>query len=354
MAYQLNQKIRNLEPYEPIAGSYDVRLDANESFLTLPASLQEKAVRAALEVKPNRYPDPCAAGLCRNFGYLYGVPSSCVTAGNGSDELISLLVGAFFEPGDELLTLQHDFSMYRFYGGVFGIKTSVYPKREDLTIDTDGLIAYIQKNKVRGLIFSNPCNPTSLCLSRKKVLELIRSVPDCLVVVDEAYMDFANDSVLDYVEKFENLIVLKTCSKALGLASIRLGFAVANERLTRALRAVKSPYNVNSLTQAVGEAILEEGEYLLACMKKVIHSRDSLYRGLLAFHARHGLFETIYPTATNFVFIKTDHAQAIHEKLLESSIAIRRMGGYLRITAGSEEENKYLFRVLEEIAAELS
>lgn len=348
MAYELNGKIRDLEPYQPVTGNYRVRLDANESFLTLPKEVREKALRRAFEEEFNRYPDPYASELCRNFGYLYGIDPRLITAGNGSDELISLLAGAFFETGDALLTLQQDFSMYRFYGNVYGVQTPVYPKREDLTIDVEGLISYIRENRIRGLIFSNPCNPTSLCLPREQVLELVRSLPDCLVVVDEAYMDFANDSVLEDVERFENLIVLKTCSKAIGMAALRLGFAVANETLSRALRAVKSPYNVNAVSQAIGSVVLQEGEYLAECIRKILQARDRLYCGLQDVQETCGLFEHIYKSSTNFIFVKSSRAAQIRESLLSRSIAIRQMGGYLRISAGSEEETEYLLRCLRE------
>ena len=170
MSYQLNEKIKNLTPYDPREGEYEIRLDANESFISLPADLLEKAALAALSAQANRYPDPCASRLCRAFGELYGIRPDCLTAGNGSDELISLITGAFFLPGEELVTLDFDFSMYRFYGEVFGAKTSVFPKNKDLSVNVDGLIRYISQAGARGLVFSNPCNPTSLCLSKKEVL----------------------------------------------------------------------------------------------------------------------------------------------------------------------------------------
>ena len=354
MAYRLCESIRGLEPYEPISGHYDIRLDANESFLPLPTELIEQATLDALNDKTNRYPDPAAALICKAFAELYGVPRELVTAGNGSDELISLIAGAFFEPGEELVTLDMDFSMYRFYGEVFHTKVTVLPKTDDLTVDVDSVISYIQESGARGLIFSNPCNPTSLCLSRKQILRLIKSVPNCLVVVDEAYMDFADSSVLDDVEDYENLMVLRTCSKAFGLAAIRLGFAVANSTLTNALRAVKSPYNINALTQSVGYQVLQDGDYLIDCIDNLIHSRDKLYSGALFVHARHKLIHEVYPTATNFVLLETPKAVEIHAALLEQSIAVRLVGNrYLRISAGTKHENEAVLSALDDILDEM-
>lgn len=354
MAYRLNDTIRNLTPYDPITGDYAIRLDANESFLALPHELLEQATLDALNDRANRYPDPYATLVCKAFAELYGVPRELVTAGNGSDELISLLAGAFFEPGDELVTLSMDFSMYRFYGEVFHAKTTVFPKKDDLTIDVPGLIDYLQRSKARGLIFSNPCNPTSICLGRKQVLRLVKAVPDCLVVVDEAYMDFADDSVLDDVPDYPNLMVLRTCSKAFGLAAIRLGFAVAGPVLTKALRAVKSPYNVNALTQSVAYQVLSDGEYLIDCIETIIKSRDHLYSGMLFVAARHKLYEEVYPTATNFICVRTPKAREIYEALLGRSIAVRYFReGYLRISAGTRAENEAVLTALDEIAEQM-
>lgn len=353
MSYQLNKTLQGLTPYEPIAGSYQIRLDANESFFPLPDEFLKQAALDAPGDRMNRYPDPYAVRACGAFARLYDVRPELVTAGNGSDELISLLVGAFFGSDEELVTLAMDFSMYRFYAEALQKKVSVFPKRDDLTIDTAALAEYINRSGARGLIFSNPCNPTSLCLDRRRVLALVRAVPDCLVVVDEAYMDFADESVLGQAEKLPNLLVLRTCSKALGLAGIRLGFAVANPELTNALRAVKSPYNVNLLTQSIAARVMENGEYVTGCVERVIRSRDRLFARMMALLARHRVFEQVYPTATNFVFVKTARAGEIWERLRQRSIAVRCFDGYLRISAGSNAENEAVVAALAEIATEL-
>lgn len=344
MPYCLNHKIKNLVPYEPITGEYKIRLDANESYIKFDCDKLTKALDANL----NRYPDPYAVDLCRAFSSLYGVSPELVTAGNGSDELIGLIVGAFFTANDTVVTLSNDFSMYKFYGEVSGVKIDTYHKNDELEIDVDGLISYINSNNIAGLIFSNPCNPTSLCLTRENVLKIIQNV-DALVVVDEAYMDFSDQSVLDCCDKYDNVIILKTCSKAIGLAAIRLGFAVANDTLTTALKAVKSPYNVNSITQCIGEIVLTDVDYIRNCTEKLIANRDYLYSKLQELHSSHNFFDKIYKPETNFVFVKTSYAEFIYNELLIRSIAIRCMGEYLRISAGSIFEIDELFVQLREI-----
>ncbi|WMJ23633.1 histidinol-phosphate transaminase [Paludicola sp. MB14-C6] len=344
MPYELNNKIKELTPYEPITGDYRIRLDANESYIQYPKEKLQTALNQGL----NRYPDPYAKKLCESFSKLYSVKANNVTAGNGSDELISLIVGAFFTHGDTLLTLSHDFSMYRFYGNVFGIKTEVFSKKTDLTIDVDALISYINEHHIAGLIFSNPCNPTSLSLNREAVIKLVSSV-NALVVVDEAYMDFSDQSILDVCCNYSNVMVLKTCSKAIGLAAIRLGFAIANDKITKALRAVKSPYNVNAVTQSIGEIVLNDDAYVKECTANLLINKTELYNEILKLSQKTNLFEVIYPSSTNFLFIKTNQSKYIFEELLKRSIAIRYMGDYIRITTGSKAENKELIEALKEI-----
>ena len=244
--YELNEKIRDLTPYDPITGSYPIRLDANESFLSLPEELRARIGEAAAHAAFNRYPDPLASELTSAFADFYGISPDLVTVGDGSDELLSLLCNAFLMKGESMMVLPPDFSMYAFYASIAEARVVTCPKGADLTIDVDAVIKKAREENVRLILFSNPCNPASTGLSRENARRLIRSV-SALVVLDEAYMDFWDQSLLQEVESYDNLIILRTCSKALGGAALRLGFAVAAPRLTRALRAVKSPYNIGSL-----------------------------------------------------------------------------------------------------------
>jgi histidinol-phosphate aminotransferase len=181
-------------------------------------------------------------------------------------------------------------------------------------------------------------------------MRIVRSV-DCLVAVDEAYMEFWNESVLEFVHDTYNLIVLKTCSKAFGLAAIRLGFAIANEEITEYLRAAKSPYNVNSLTQAVGVAILKQTEHLKNKLNAIIEQRENLFIILKDFERKN--FK-LYETHTNFLFVESDIASQIHKALRQNDISVRLIGqNYLRITVGTQEENEKLLEALKNIMKEV-
>ena len=345
--YQLNEKIKDLKPYDPIQGSYRVRLDANESFLPLPQALVEEAKAAVERTAFNRYPDPAARELCQAFAACYGVQPQQVVAGNGSDELITVLFEAFLEKGDAFATVEPDFSMYAFNGHLHEARHVAIPKGKDLRLDVEAVAAACQREQVKLLIFSNPCNPTSLVCGREEMRKLIASLPDTLVVLDEAYMDFSDQSLLGEVEDHPNLLVLRTCSKAFGMAALRLGFAVCGKTLAGALRAVKSPYNVNSLSQAVGTAVLRRKGELDRALETILRSRDQLYAGLRELGEKYPGRFRLLPGETNFAALEMEDGPELLGYLDRQGVAIRYTGGLVRVTCGAPEENKI---VLEEMA----
>ena len=165
-------------------------------------------------------------------------------------------------------------------------------------------------------------------------------------------MDFAEDeSLLGEFENYDNLIILKTCSKALGSAALRLGFAVSNKTLTNVIRAVKSPYNVNSVSQALGEVLFSHPDYIDDCIKTVVDSRKELYSRIL--EIKSDKIEKTYETHTNFVFMKVKNAKQVFEKMKENSIIIRNMGDYLRITAGTKYENEKMLETFKKVLEEV-
>ncbi len=342
--YQLVKKLRELEPYEPISGEYKIRLDANESFIKLDNSELSEVINS---VPINRYPDPYATETIKAFAKLYDVNPDCVTAGNGSDELISIITGCFLEKGSKVICFSPDFSMYSFYSQIYELDVEVLTKDENFQVDFDFVIDYANENNVQCILFSNPCNPTSEGITADKIAKLLNKV-NALVIVDEAYMEFWNDneSFINETDNFDNLIVLKTCSKAIGMAAVRLGFAVTSLANTKALRAAKSPYNVNSITQAIGTYVLSDKERIENNVELIKNSIRSLYWELI--NGDFDFFEQIYKPKTNFVLIRTDSAKEIYEYLLSKSIAIRFMGKYLRITCGTDNENMALLAALKE------
>ena len=333
--YTLNKKIVNLVPYEPISGTYDIRLDANECPFDLPADIREEIKTELDRLAFNRYPDPLATSVVNAFADYYGLDPALVTAGNGSDELIFLIEAAFLEKGDRMLVVSPDFSMYNFYSSICEVECDSFVKNDSLDIDVDALIERVSRDNIKLVMFSNPCNPTGRGITADEARRLVTSV-EALVILDEAYMDFWSESLLGEVAEHDNLIIFRTASKAVGCAALRLGFAVANETISRAVKAVKSPYNVNSFSQAAGAVVYRHKEYLQNRQKMIVKSRETLYNGLAELSETTDLQPV--PACANFVFVKTGSARAIWEYLRERSIVVRLMGDNLRITAGTVDE----------------
>lgn len=349
MAYKLNNKLINLKPYDPIEGEYRIRLDANESYINLNDSLSDIISKEIIKLDLNRYPDPNATKAVNAFADYYGIDKNYVTAGNGSDELISIITSCFLECGDKVITLTPDFSMYAFYGSLYELEVLKFAKDKDsFDTDCDKLINYCKNNKAKMLIFSNPCNPTSIGIDRENILKIIKSL-SCLVVVDEAYMDFWDQSILGEVQNYDNLIILKTCSKAIGLAGIRFGFAVAGETITNALKAAKSPYNTDLVSQKLIEVAFSNPEILKANTKQIISNTNAFYNSFVALANKYTCIEKIYKTSTNFLFIKTKKAKDIYLQLLNQSIAVRCFDGFLRISTGTEQENQIVLKAFKNI-----
>ena len=350
----ITKKIKNIEEYTPNTDKYRIRLDANESPF-LPSEGILSAFKDAIgKIDFNRYPDPYATELISAYAKVYNLNPENVIAGNGSDELISLICSGFTDPGNTVTVAMPDFSMYEFYSSLSGTKVEVYKKSEDLRINYETLLELTKQNRSKIVIFSNPCNPTGQLGTRAEIENLVKK-SDALIIVDEAYMEFApeNESLLDAVEKYDNLIVLKTLSKAFGSAALRLGFAVSNREIIKAIRKIKSPYNVNSVSQTFGKIVLENYDEIKKNTEKIKENTQYLYEKLS--HYENSSIIQVYKPCANFVYIKLSSAEkaiGITEYLKKCGIAVRCMAsaGCIRITAGTREEiDEFLLKFEEAI-----
>lgn len=347
------KRIDSIEEYTPVSGDYRIRLDANESPFAPPAAVLSEFASIINGIEYNRYPDSSASALTAAFARAYGQAAENVVAGNGSDELISVIINAFLSEGDTLLVAAPDFSMYEFYGALRGVRVVSAPKTEDHGIDFDAMLRMIEEEKASAVIFSNPCNPTGRAYDRETVIDFV-SRANTLVILDEAYADFCEFgcSLLDICAKRDNLIILRTLSKAFGLASMRVGFAVTNGDIASAIRKVKSPYNVNSVTQAFAAAVLNHKPEYDAQKDEILIQKKRMHARLCDLSEKYSF--TVYGSDTNFVFARfyEGGAKQIFDELAKRGIKIRCMPPYLRITAGMESETNEFLRVLEQILAQ--
>mgnify|MGYP000003120266 FL=1 len=353
---KISQKLDRAETYIPEQANCDIYLNANESFV-VPDEVLEKAIKDAIEEASqnlNRYPDAFSVGLCQAFADYYGIDWRLVSAANGSDESILMLYACLLDAGDKVLTLDRDFSMYRITGNTQNQQIIALKKDEDSqSVAIETIVKTAKEEDVSMIIFSNPCNPTGQIFAREEIITLVESF-DGVVVVDEAYMDFADESVIDLAGgKYENLVVLRTASKAFALAGVRIGMQVASLDITRRLQAGKLVFNVSIFGQKIGEAIYRHKASYQKAIAEIKESTAFLYEHLVQLSQKYPRLKKIYQTHANFIFMRAENASGIFQSLKAKGVMTRDFGvDYFRVCAGTREENLAFLRALEAVLQE--
>ena len=315
--------------------------DANEN----PYNIFE-AQAGGIEI--NRYPDGKNAELRKSLGLLYGLSPAQVAVGNGSDELIDLLIRIFCRPGiDEIIICPPTFGMYRVSANMNDVSVCEIPLK-NYSLDIDGINAAITAN-TKILFICNPNNPTGSTTARAEIIALAEKL-NLIVVVDEAYGDFMDDeSLISAIDKHENLIVLRTLSKAYALAGARLGIIMSSEFITGLVQKVKFPYNINILsTDVILNALLEKDK-----VEKSILALKTMRNEMEAELKTYEEIVEIIPSQANFLCIRFADSLLVFEALVKKNIITRRVApGYgmqniLRISIGTAEQNKLLLDTLE-------
>lgn len=322
-----------------------ILLDANELPFDLPAGLKEEIINELRSISWNRYPDIYSDKLRMALGRYVNMGYGRIVAGNGSDELISLILKALLEYGDKAMTIEPTFSMYSFYAMQCGVEVVAFPLEEDFKLDIYRLKKAIRKERPKLLILCNPNNPTGQGIGLEELKELASDFEGYLLL-DEAYYEFYGVTGLELLRDYDNVIILRTLSKAFGLAGLRIGYMVASKEIVDRILAVKSPYNVNSLTQEVAVKVLEHMEAVQDRIGLIKSERERLYMRLCEIA---GL--KVYPSCANFLLVKALQIDGIKEELAKQAIKTRyfdhpTLKDCIRISIGSKEENDRVIGVL--------
>lgn len=339
--------VRRVTPYTP-GDQPDrpkmIKLNTNENPYP-PAPGVEKALKEFQTDRLRLYPDPAASMLVNALAERYHVKKEQVFVGVGSDDVLAMAFLAFFHSQKPILFPDITYSFYPVWAEEFRIPYETVPLDQEFRMVKED---YFRENG--GVIFPNPNAPTSLELGHKEAEEIIRHNQDAVVIVDEAYVDFGAESVLDLVEKYDNLLVVQTFSKSRSMAGMRIGFAVGSPLLIRYLNDVKYSFNSYTMSQAAlslgVQAVLDE-EYFQETTKKIINTREQAKKWLAE------LGFTVLDSKTNFLFIthpKYD-AKELYEALKKADIYVRYFGAlrisqYLRVTVGTDEQMEALYTFL--------
>lgn len=381
----ISNRMKNLHPYVPGEQPKDrvyIKLNANENPYA-PSTKVQDAVVDFVKNNPMKlalYPDPdslelhaaIAEMLNKTGGVLcnavvegedvkpsekdkipFTVTPEMVYSGNGSDEVLSFVFYAFFDSGKKLVLPEFTYSFYPVYAGFYNIETDVVPMKKDWSLDTNEMLNRASKNG-SGLIFANPNAPSGIGLSRAEIREmLLKADKDEIFVVDEAYCDFGGESCIPLLEEFKNLLIVRTFSKSLCGAGMRLGYIVANPELINYVTTVKNSLNhfpIDAVAQIAGVAACKNPAYYCECAKKVADERETFQN----FLSEKG-WEYI-PSKTNFVLVRNPKVsgEQVYQKIKKEGILVRHFStkgieDYVRITIGTKEQMDALKKAMEAI-----
>ncbi|MBI4777882.1 histidinol-phosphate transaminase, partial [Candidatus Desantisbacteria bacterium] len=327
-----------------------VKLDAHENPYSLPGFLQEKIEQACSHLAFNRYPDQYAHVLRKNLSIKLSILPEMIMMGNGSDELILYLL-LCFGPKRIIFPLP-TFSMYDILARATLSTPIGIPLDNDFEIDEEKIIDEAKGGEKSAIIFlSYPNNPTGNCFSRKKI-ERIISRTDALVVLDEAYYEFSQETFLPLVHECERIVVLRTFSKAFGLAGLRVGYMIAQPQVINEVRKVKLPYNLNAFSQVAANISIENAPLFLPIVQGIM---DEQKRVADALSTICGI--KVYPSKANFILFKVEDicAKDVFNLLINEGILIRYLGDVpglnncLRVTVGRPEENNEFLGAMKRI-----
>ena len=346
----LRPEILALSAYHVPDSSNYIKLDAMENPYHWPEDKVDEWLSIIADVELNRYPDPQAQGLKKSLRKTMDIPENAeILLGNGSDEIIQMIIMAMSKSGQKVLSVEPGFVMYRMIAAFCNMEYIGIPLQKDFSLDCDEILSTIEQQQPAVIFLAYPNNPTGNLFSRDEIEIIIRAAQG-LVVVDEAYHAFADDSFMNDIGKYENLVVMRTVSK-MGLAGLRLGLLAGAPEWLSEFDKVRLPYNINILTQASANFALANHAMLDTQTEQIKKDREILYQSLCNIDEL-----TVYPSQANFILFKTPNGQAnqIFDGLKTEGVLIKNLdpaGGMLkdclRVTVGMPEENQAFLEALQ-------
>ena len=328
------------------------KLDANERSARLSRTVQREINLRLQNIESRRYPDMGAVSLKKMLAAAYGLPVEQVTVGNGSSELIAAVCSAFGGQGRPIAYQWPSFSMYPIYAAMADSPTVAIPLDADFHLSAATVLATVNKTKAKLLILCNPNNPTGTLIPPETLREIIRKAP-CPVLVDEAYHEYCGETCLPWLQEFPNLMVVRTFSKAFGLAAARVGYLFASSELSAAIEKRLLPYHVNAYSMAAAEACFSLRENI---MREVVLTEKR--RGKMSAVLRKVQGVEVFPSATNFLLLRVPEPDALCKSLANQGIGVRNLSynpelaGCVRITVGNTAENKLVCACIRDDSAQ--
>lgn len=359
---QIKTHLKNLNPYPPGKTIDEIKRELNISGKICKLNSNENPLGPSPKVievlknslsKIHYYPEASYWKLKKALAEIWNVSTEQIILGNGSNEIIDFLFKALIEPDDEIIISKPSFLMYEKFAQIYGIKVKAIALTEELTHNLDEILKNISK-KTKIIFLDHPHNPSGSVIEREAWENFLGKIPThILVVIDEAYGDFIENSSIplgiEFLRKKYKILILRTFSKAFGLAGLRLGYGITFLELSKILDLVRQPFNINILAYEAGLAVLEDRDYIEKSINLVKEERKYLIENLKSLGLK------VYPSQANFIMVDFgEKAEFLYQELLKRGILVRPLKAYgfpnaLRISIGLPEENKALFENLKNL-----
>lgn len=329
-------------PYDPKYIPAEVMISANENPDDVDQEVRREIEHEIRKVHLNRYPDPLANGLRDLIAEANGLDRDNVIVGNGGDELLFNIALAYGGPGRTMLNIPPTFSVYAYNAMLTRTNVVDIPRLADFGIDEDAVVRRVAQGDIDYLTITSPNNPTG-DLASEEFVRRVLDASDTLVMVDEAYFEFSRRTVRPLLNEYDNLVILRTFSKAFSLAGVRLGYLLGSEGVINEFKKVRQPYSVDAVSQAIGQVVYKNRARFEKSVDRVIEEREKLVEGISAI----GGIE-VWPSDSNYVLVRLADAGEVWQKLLDAGVLVRDFSksqyleNCLRISVGSPEENDKL------------
>lgn len=345
-------QLQGLVPYDPKYLPAEAMLSANENPCDIAGELREEIMREVGKVAFNRYPDPLANELRDLIAEANGLVREQVLVGNGGDELLFNLVLAWGGPGRKLLNVPPTFSVYAANARLTGTEVVNVARNADFSVDEDAVIERLAQGDIDLAVVTSPNNPTGELASRDFIVRMLEA-SDALIMVDEAYFEFARETVVPLLAEHKNLIVLRTFSKAYSLAGVRLGYVLAHADVIREFIKVRQPYSVDAVSQAIARVVFANRKAFEPGIEAIISERARVAEELAAIPG-----VTPFPSDANYILFRMDAAGEAWDYLYDRGVLIRdfsasaMLEGTLRVTIGTAAQNDAFLAALRDFVSE--
>ena len=333
------EKIKSLKAYHVETVENGIKLHANENPYPPSPELLKKILARFEKLNLNRYPDPDCKTLKEAISTRIGVPTNQLVIGNGSDELIQNLMQVFCNEGDTIAFPDPTFAMYAITAKGMGLKVHTFPLNDNWDFKVTPLIEKLNASHARIVFISYPNNPTGNCFSRTEIQKLVENF-EGIVVLDEAYYDFSEQSFLSQMKDHNNLVILRSLSK-IGLAGLRVGYGIFPSTLVNEINKVRLPYNSNSISQIGATELMNNFETVQKQINSIKEERTRLLDELAKIKSI-----TAFPSDANFILFKASHdGESIYRNLIKNGVLVRNLGAHprlkncMRVTIGTKAEN---------------